>query len=165
MAINRKNRAFSFIELLIGLAVLSLLLAFCLGVSAKNQGRTHMMITAQRLVQVIQFTRNKALTGQVDLVLGAMQPGDWSQGVVVFKDNPNHSLSHPEDLIHEWRWFAAPLQIQWHGFRSPHYLIFTKNPATAAANGHFSLIYQGVEMGRVIVNRLGRISLSPFKAK
>lgn len=135
----------------------TLLLGFYLGMNANNQLKTQVSVAQHRLTQAVQFARNQALVKHSVLILHPLEQGNWAKGMVLVKDPAEHRFSHQEEVVYEWHDLRSPLTITWSGFHSPDALIFSHALGHAALNGHFSIGYQGVELGRIIINRLGRL--------
>lgn len=136
-----------------------------LATNAKNQLPTQLTVAQHRLTQAIQYARNQALTQHSTLILQPVKRENWARGMILFKDNTNHRLTHQNELVYAWHGVRSPLTITWVGFQSSDYLIFNHTPGHGAVNGHFSIVYQGVEIGRVVINRLGRLRITNFTAK
>ncbi len=143
----------------------SVLAGLYLATNAKNELQAQLTVAQHRLSQAIQYARNQALVQHSALVLQPVQLENWARGMMLFKDNANHRLSHRDELVYAWHGFRSPLTITWVGFQSSDYLIFSQTPGHGAVNGHFSIAYQGVEIGRVVINRLGRLRFANFTAK
>ncbi|WP_203454439.1 prepilin-type N-terminal cleavage/methylation domain-containing protein [Legionella sp. MW5194] len=156
MTTNSRQQAFSLVELLVSLALFTLLLSFYLGMNANNQLKTQLTVAQHRLTQAMHYARNQALVKRSVLILHPMEQGNWAKGMVLFKDPGEHRFNHQE-VVYEWHDPGSPLTITWSGFHSPDALVFSHTLRHAAANGYFSISYQGVELGRVIINRLGRL--------
>ncbi|WP_169042441.1 GspH/FimT family protein [Legionella taurinensis] len=132
-------------------------MSFYLGMNANNQLKTQLFVAQHRLTQAIHYARNQALVKHSVLILHPVEQGNWAKGMVLFKDPGEHRFSHQQEVVYEWHELGGPLTITWSGFHSQDALIFSHALGHAAANGYFSIAYQGVELGRIVINRLGRL--------
>ena len=105
----------------------------------------------------IHFSKLQALIKGNDLVLTHL-PGtdDWSSGMLLFVDNGQHVYTHDTRLVHQWYWHSAGIHLEWHGFQSKDYILFTPDIISSTLNGTF-VITNTLQQVKLIMNRLGRI--------
>ncbi len=153
----RKN-GFSLIELLVGLSILTIILCFSVSFAPLLYKKNQLQTMVHTVKTAINFARTEALsTGDV-LVLTHL-PGaiDWSEGMLLFVDNGNHHRYTPNSkLVHEWRWNPAGIRMQWRGFQSTEYLLFSPDITSSAVNGYFLISNTKGEV-KLVINRLGRL--------
>jgi len=106
----------------------------------------------------IAFSRNQSLLRQQNLNLTRL-PGstEWSDGMMLFVDNPEHRYHSGSQVIHAWYWNKKNIHLDWKGFQSNQFLIFSSYLRKSTCNGHFlftSPIHAPLEL---FVNRLGRV--------
>ncbi len=100
-----------------------------------------------------------ALAENVPLILTPLPDNsDWSKGMILFVDNKNHKFGKKDQCIHQWLWSYQKVKINWQGFRSNHYLVFSSELRHAAANGRFELIDQSGNSVTIRLNRFGRLN-------
>ncbi|WP_244917899.1 hypothetical protein [Legionella busanensis] len=114
----------------------------------KNQ----LKIVSNKLKNAVQFGRNMAFVHNVALALAPLNNQDWSQGLVLFIDNSNHK-PYKDKIIQIWQWSSHMIQINWQGFQSAKYLLFSPNLKSASCNGYFLLTTQSNLSKKLILNR------------
>ena len=159
-----KNLGFTLIELLVCLAILSALFFF-VPISSLFYQHNQIEVTCEDIKNAIRYARNVALLKGVPLALTPL-PGtsDWSEGMILFIDNPLHQYNAHDELIYQWQWRHPGIQIEWKGFRSTQYLTFSTLLNESTSNGTFHVFSNHSEQRKLIVNRLGRIRESTLGA-
>lgn len=114
---------------------------------------------AEEVKQIIRFARSQALNQQKTLLLAPLCQQNWSQGMRLCIDNPEHQCQTDQVALHEWHWFAQNIHVKWQGFQSKHFLRFAHDLSQSAANGHFKIENNAHQAVVLQVNRLGRVKL------
>lgn len=106
----------------------------------------------------IVFAKNQSILSNQNLVLSPL-PGsiEWADGMLLFADNKEHRYHSGIKIIHEWHWNRNNINLQWHGFRSNTYLIFSSDLRKNLCNGHFEITSPSHAPMMIWVNRLGRV--------
>lgn len=152
-----RNPGFTLIELLVCLAILCTLFFF-VPISSHFFQKNQAEVVSEEIKNAIRYARNVALIKGIPLTLAPL-PGksDWSDGMVLFVDNPKHQYDVREKLIYQWQWHHPGIQVEWKGFRSTHYLTFSTHLTHSTANGAFYILGNHIVQRKLIINRLGRI--------
>jgi len=154
-----KSQAFSFIEALFVLIIVSVLCLCCLPASSKIQEKNKIEVVKKELKNIIQYSRTMSMIMGDNLTLNPLsEENDWSKGMILFIDNQTHRYSNLDNVIQQWQWSGETVKIVWNGFRNSNYLIFSSNLHQASASGHFTLYYHDKEVSRIRVNRFGKVS-------
>ena len=149
----------TLIELLFSLSILAILIcsgaSFAPALYKKNQ----LQRVSDEIKGAIQWSRLQApLMGEWLALTPLPNSHDWSEGMLLFVDNAQHQYKQDTKLLHEWHWNAGAVHIDWQGFQSIHYLLFTPNMSSNVINGHFIMKNTMQQKIKLIVNRLGRVS-------
>ncbi|MEW5838111.1 MAG: GspH/FimT family pseudopilin [Pseudomonadota bacterium] len=87
---------FTFLELLISLAVLGILLGFALPSFQSLLERAALSASVHKLAAHIALARNSAVVRNQRVTLARLSGSDWSQGWTMFTD-PNHNAVQDQD--------------------------------------------------------------------
>lgn len=154
---ERYSSGFSLVELMLGITILGIICAACLPFYRESYNKTEITVIEKEIEGIVQYVRNRALLTGTNLTLNPLA-GDWSRGMLLFPDNKTHHLSSGDHLLFQWPWhFNKHIQVKWLGFQSKDFLVFSGNIRQASSNGHFVILHRRVEVGRVVVNRIGRV--------
>ncbi|WP_419421081.1 pilus assembly FimT family protein [Legionella sp. D16C41] len=147
------KQGFTLIELLIVISIVSLLFLFSTSSDYQLYEKNQLQIISDKLKSAIRYGRYKALAQGTTLALVPLDNFNWSAGMVLFIDNKKHKPDK-ENIIRVWQQYTRTIKIDWQGFQSKHYLIFTPILKKAACNGHFTLSINNKIQKKIIVNRL-----------
>lgn len=139
------------------LFVIGVVLFFCLSYLPALYKKNRLDIVTDQVKSAIQIAKTQALiTGDI-LVLSHL-PGtkDWSDGMLLFVDNPQHKYTVNAKLLYEWHWQSTRVNVTWHGFQSDEFLLFASDIRRSTTNGYF-VIKNATQQARLIINRLGRV--------
>lgn len=142
-------RGLTLVELMISIAILSLLLCFCMPLYQRHQSTTQMKFFEKELAAVLTTARLQAFLLEKSLCLEPMQLGStgaWLGGVRLRVEGDK------KNILHEWSWPTIHASVAWFGFRSKHFISISAHPEKLAMNGYFQ-----VGDHQIIVNRFGRI--------
>ncbi len=158
----KNYRGLTLIELLVTLSLLAVSCFFWGELSQHFFIKNNIDLLEKKLINSIHYSRNRALISGQDVTLNAAQgSGDWSEGMILFVDNQAHHYTSQDKLIYHWQWpRSSQLQLVWRGFNSSNYITFSKLLRHSTANGHFMILKNGLEVRRIVVNRLGRVKVS-----
>ena len=128
----------NLIEVLICLAISSIVLFFALPFTPSLYKKNQLDIIEPDIINAIRFAKTQSLmTGDNLLLTPLSGANDWSRGMSLFVDNPQHHYSPGVKQLREWHWQARGVQIAWRGFQSTNYLRFATDISHSAINGYF----------------------------
>lgn len=159
-------KGFTLIELVIVLAIVSLL---CLiGIpSFKHMTETiHADLAVSQLYRAIQLTRSEAIKTNSIATLCPSSNGyqcekDWSKGYIVFVDRQaNGSVDSDDQIIHFFKPVKGDGIITWQNFRGFDYLQMTPLGNTNAQNGTFTYYSADKKIShKLVVSLPGRVRI------
>ena len=150
------TRGFTLIELLIGMSCLAILTCLSITFAGYIYQKNRLEVTTDELKHIIHYAKIQAQARQTSLVLAPLAKPDWSKGAILFVDNSKHALNSSSELLHQWHWNSPAIKINWNGFQSKQYLIFSPDLRYSAINGFFQLKANSQQQ-KLIVNRVGRV--------
>lgn len=154
----RRVLGFTFLELLCCFLILCLLLVKGFPSSFFLVHRNQLQVLKDEISTAIRYARSQALLSEKALVLAPLpQTQDWSKGMILFIDNPDHRYQKGDPIVHQWEWKYPGLSIRWEGFQSNHYIIFSNHLRHASSNGRFMIMNKQGESKQLIINRIGRV--------
>jgi type IV fimbrial biogenesis protein FimT len=150
---KNNSKGISLIELIIALTLIALVAS--LGFPALNAliQKNRLDNLSHDLKAALQFARLQAVLRGEKLCLSPLH--DWSNGMHLCVDNPKHRCQK-RGILYQWRWFYHGFQIDWRGFLSKNYLLFSPDMGSNTLNGVFYLRNQQAEK-KLVINRLGRV--------
>ncbi len=155
-----KHNAFSLIELLVALAILTI----ALSIAAPGFGRLleehRLRVAAQELQSALNQARATAvLTGQPVSI--AALDGNWAQGWVLFVDSNNNGTREPTEQLLATHAALSNITVipDSTSRRYVHYTPggYSIQPSGAFHSGHFVLCTSTQSATRIVINRAGRI--------
>jgi Tfp pilus assembly protein FimT len=147
------------VEIIFCLSLLSLLfvMAFPAGHFFFNDKKLHLI--EDQIASALLYAQNMATIRGIPLVLASISGSeDWSLGMMLFIDSPDHKYRPGVKILQRWEWAYPGLQVFWKGFQSNSYLLFANDLKHAATNGHFELISVQGDHIRLVINRLGHLN-------
>jgi type IV fimbrial biogenesis protein FimT len=156
--VMKQQSGFTLIEWMVCLAVLAILTAITLPMASSVFQRNHIDVLSHEIQNALQYTKNLVLSQGHPMIITPI-PGtkDWSHGMIVFQDNANHQYTDQDKIRHQWDWHYPGVTINWNGFLSPDYLIFSNEIRQATSSGSFHVYLNGVEKKIITVNRIGHV--------
>ena len=164
----RYKKGFTLLELLIALAILSLLLTISVPSLRQTLERQRGNAILQRLASSIQFARSSAIkSGQWVTLCPSREglqcdaPGDWQDGYIAFFDPERNRV--PENdaaLLLRVSMDPAGGSLTWRAFQSKPYLQFTPLGLIAGQSGNFTWCAADNDpalAGQLIINKVGRV--------
>lgn len=150
---KNNSRGISLIELIIALAIIALIASLSLPSLNVLIQKNQLENLSHDLKAALQFARLQAVLRGEKLCLNPQH--DWSSGMHLCVDNPEHRC-RKNGILYQWQWFYHGLQVDWRGFLSKNYLLFSPNMGSNTLNGVFYLRNQSAEK-KLVINRLGRV--------
>ncbi|MDI9819889.1 MULTISPECIES: GspH/FimT family protein [unclassified Legionella] len=160
----RNIRGITLLELLIYLGLSGFILFMCLPSWSPFLHKNQLNLVVDELNSAIHYARNMALVSESALLLAPLPHKDWSEGMILFVDNPKHQYESGDKLLYQWQWTHPGVQLSWKGFQSNDYLLFSNDLNHAALSGHFDIVSEFAHV-KLVVNRFGRISKSSYEKK
>lgn len=157
--VERRNTqvGFTWVELLITLAMFGILVSVGVGSWPLLRARHIKHVMLHDMTRAFAFARTEAFLGAKTLVfLPKRASGDWSSGMVLQPEEPEHRVML-NVARHVWHWHDAGVHLTWHGFQGTHDLVVSHVPHRLAMNGYFLVDVQGLPLEQWVVNRFGRI--------
>ncbi len=151
-----KLKAYTFIELLLSLAIVSLLLFFAIPFNSSIHQKNQCLVIENDVKQAISYAKTQAWIRGQNLILRPKYMDDWSHGMILFIDNATHKYHNTAPIIHEWSWNFANIVIDWHGFQSRDYLVFYADSRKNVLNGTFNITSHNARV-RLVINKMGRV--------
>lgn len=159
---KHQSNGISLLELIICLAIASLLLSVVLPGFAALQRSQHRAQSTNQLLSVLHFARTEAVLSRriIGICSGAASCSNstnWHGELLVFvDDNMNGQLDSNEELLR--REPLPPDSLwHWHSFQRRSYLLFEADGTTRALNGTFTLCREASALNEVVVNLIGRM--------
>lgn len=155
MVVSHARRAagFTLLEILTCLLLLSVISFFSLSYTPSLYKKNQLQALTSEIKSSIHIAKMQALIEGKPLMLAPLYPANWSNGMELIIDNPNHQKDKP---LYEWHWKPANIHVEWHGFQSNEYLLFASDLRASHTNGYF-LIKNANQQIKLVVNRLGRV--------
>lgn len=152
----RRYTGFTLIELLVVMCCALVILTWSFGGFSELIARYRIHLAKNQLVQIIQYSRHMGLVSGHDLALNGLD-NDWSRGIVLFSDNLRHRYTEQDQLLQIWQWSQPGIQVVWRGFQSQHFIVLSHDLSHAASNGQFQFLKQDRVLGKLTLNRVGRV--------
>lgn len=149
----RRAAGFTLLEILMCLVLLSVISFFSLPYTPALYKKNQLQALSSEIKNSVHIAKMQALIEGKSLMLAPLYPANWSTGMKLFIDSPNHQKAKP---LYEWRWKSANIHVEWHGFQSNDYLLFASDLRASQTNGYF-LIKNANQQIKLMVNRLGRV--------
>ena len=143
----------TLIELLICLAIFSIVWFFSLPSSSELTDRNQIECVKNDIESALQYAKMQSmLRNETLLIMSLPNEQNWSHGIAVFS---GADLSNLKPL-HMWPWHFKNIQVLWKGFQSRNYLRFATGINHYATNGHF-LIQGQYSAVKLVINRFARL--------
>lgn len=162
----RFEKAFTLIELLITLLILSVLLAVGLPNFASFLQTKKSDDTIKRVKQAVEVAKVSAIVNGQNVTLcksrdGEQCGGNWEQGIITFTDaNADRKINQDDKLIRYFTFPDAQGSIHWRAFQNRQYLQITSQGFTRHQNGNFTYCpfnKNNYLARQLIVNRTARV--------
>ena len=150
----RLSRGFSLIEILISLAIVSIVALFSIqGISSFFEHRKQ-RVYMQQLYHDLKWARVEAIVLNVPV---AIQPNkDWCMGWVIFKNNEMQGLTSASQILKNHDGIKN-CKITFSGSLGFSYFQFIPDGTSDYQNGSFSFYDQEKVTMKIIVNQVGRV--------
>jgi len=138
------DKAFTLIELLITLLILSILLAIGLPSFSSLVETRKSDMTVAKIKQAVEVAKVSAVVNGRIVTLCKSQDGikcggSWEQGIITFTDaNADRTINQDDKLIRYFTFPEAEGRIHWRAFQNRQYLQITSQGFTKFQNGNFT---------------------------
>lgn len=162
----RFDKAFTLIELLITLLILSILLAVGLPSFSTLVETKKSIDTITRVKQAVETAKVSAIVNGRVVTLCKSQDGEkcggsWEQGIIAFTDaNADRIINQDDKLIRYFTFPEAEGSIHWRAFQNRQYLQITSQGFTRHQNGNFTYCPFNKKKylaRQLIINRTARV--------
>lgn len=163
-----QQHAFSFIEMLITLIILSILLSIAFPSLSSAIQSTQQTTHANQMIGALNYARTKAITSKrmVSLCAGGAscnRERRWKQQIIIFIDlNQDGQLNH-EDVLLNVISISDKYSWHWGNFRNKPYMSYKPDGTTHSLNGTFTLCQLDLAARAVAINTAGRARLATPK--
>lgn len=155
----RRQGGVGLLEVVVVLAISLALLFVVVPWGRAFWGENAVQTRVNELLHAITYAQMKSEELGEPVVLGQITPGDWSGGMRLFVDkNSSHTYEKGQKLLAVWNWKRkkSPF-VDWEGFLSDNYLLFSSHITQSILNGRFIVSYhKGDRSTEIVVNALGR---------
>jgi prepilin-type N-terminal cleavage/methylation domain-containing protein len=159
--IKISNKGFTLLEIVTSLIILAGLFFTLLPLGNRFFSKNALEKRLNTIVGAIKFARNKSQFDGKKLILSELSDKNgWLYGMRLYRENTgNYHYEQGDKIIRSWSWDNKIISVEWHGFGSDHYLLFSNKLQESALNGYFSLSEAGKIKRKIIINRLGRVRI------
>ena len=165
---TKKNSGFTFIELIITLAIISILFGSALPDFSDFLDRRKIEAASMQLRNVLQLARKSAVTENQRVTVCPTNDSvscsdNWSHGYVAFVDlNQDRELDSDEVVLYQNKISDPEMKVRWRAFGRQDSMQWHETGITNHQNGSFELcLRQKPEMARaLIIAKAGRIRSS-----
>ncbi len=166
MLLHRHQQAYSLLELLSTLAIITLLFSTVTPSLAAFLQQNRQTSQVNQMIRVIHYARGEAITRRnpVTLCSGTTlceKSRAWNGALHVFSDNNGNgrldvgeTLLRSMDISDEYTW-------HWSNFRQREYLTFQSDGTTHSLNGTLLLCKEDHPVYKVVLNLQGRVRTAP----
>ena len=160
-----KQQAFSLIEALVTLTVLSTLVSIAIPSLSNIIQSSRQTTQTNQLIGALNYARAKAITSRrmVSLCAGNTSCSNstrWQQQILIFSDVNRDGLLNPEDTLLVVVSLAENYSWNWSNFRNQNHMSYKPDGTTHSLNGTFTLCLRDQSTRAVAVNTSGRARLA-----
>jgi prepilin-type N-terminal cleavage/methylation domain-containing protein len=157
-SLSNKIKGFTLIEIISALVILGILCACTLSFLPLLLKKNQMTVIVDDIKHAVQYAKLDALSNLRTVILTPLdEEKNWSTGMILCEDNPNHHCGPEAIRIRQWQWHSPSVRVTWRGMESTNYLRITPTLVNRIASGHFIVKENhGSEMC-LVVNRLARV--------
>lgn len=150
---NKKQHAYTFVELLIALTLIALFGALAAPALAKMLAHNRNQASMQEIHDHLQQARSQAVSRKQSVELcpsknGLQCTSDWKDPWLVRLRNDQTVLYHAEAV-------AGKMNLRWSGFSGS--IRFHSNGTSPASNGRFFICEQQTMAMQIVISRQGKI--------
>jgi type IV fimbrial biogenesis protein FimT len=162
----RRIKAFTLIELLITLLILSILLAVGMPNLSSFVETKKSNDTITRVKQAVETAKVSAIVNGRIVTLCKSQDGEkcggsWEDGIITFTDdNADRIINQDDELIRYFTFPEAQGSIHWRAFQNRQYLQITSQGFTRSQNGNFTYCpfnRKSYLARQLVINRTARV--------
>lgn len=158
-----RYKGISFIELLIVIAVLSLLLLLGLGVMRYQQER-QVKLYAETLYHDLKWAREEAIVLNVPIVIAPFLNGQmtnhWCDGWLMYRDEDEMSAGMVSTYLKIQKGISS-CEITFSSFPNRTYFRFLPQGMSDYQNGTFSFYFNHELESEIIISKAGRVRYEP----
>lgn len=166
----KQSIGYSLLELMVSLAIMSLLSVTALPAIANFVQSQSQLSTSYGLINDINWARQAAVSYQRKITYCGSNDGKrcsktWSKMTLTFinNDNDNKTLGEDDQLLNSRRATNNHTFFSWRAFKNKSYLVFLPNGFTDYQNGSFTLCPSDKNAShakQIILNTAGRTRFS-----
>ncbi|ANF82416.1 fimbrial biogenesis protein FimT [Acinetobacter sp. NCu2D-2] len=164
-------RAFTFVELMVTLAVLAIVVSIALPHFHEYLAKLEAQTTHKKIISALNYARSQAALHRQNIVICPSsnfiqcEPNKWQQGYLIFIDqNKNRRIDDNEILIHKENLALKYANLEWRGalsIPSVTYQAMTAMPI--GSNGSFYYCpFNGQENKKIILSKMGHTRSEPI---
>lgn len=156
------QRAFTLIELLTTIAILSVLLGIAVPSFASLIERNQQTAATHDLLAALNQARGLAITRRelVSLCAGINDcnaSANWEQSIFIFSDPNQNGQFDAGEHLHRVVTLPDRYRWNWNNFRSRTFMTFKANGMTDSLNGTYTLCSGNEAIQRLVINITGRL--------
>lgn len=156
------QRAFTLIELLITIAILSILLGIAVPSFGSLIERNQRTTTTHDLLSALSYARGLAINRRelVSLCAGVNSceaSANWEQSILLFSDPNRNGQFDAGEQLHRVVTLPNHHRWNWSNFRSRTFMTFKANGTTDSLNGTYTLCSGGEAIQQLAINITGRL--------
>jgi len=166
---TRSHQGFTLIELIITLAIISVLFSIALPSFSKMLADNQQTAQLHTLYHHHQLARSEAIKGNQRVLLCKSSDGlqctkktQWSEGWIIFSDkNNDNKINANESVVYIQQALSSKLSLDYRGFGSHNYVRYYPD-GHSSTNGTYTLCSQSGKNSAksLIISRTGRVRLS-----
>lgn len=163
--IRSKHRGFNLLELLVTLAIVSILAGISIPSLASLINNSRADTTQSKLIRAISSARTLAITQRNISTLCPDEncSGEWTNGFILFADENNNAVVDGEEIIYERFYNSEKMAVRWAGSGGANYLKFSPT-GVARQFGRFHIcpksskpLNSKAQQRAMVINRQGRL--------
>ena len=170
-------RGFTLIELIVVLAIVSILMGFAVPTIGGIKDRSEATTRVNWIISAVNYTRHAAISFKTLATLCPIDQdaptlscgGEWHEDLMVFSDkNRDGRFNGNDEVIQRIQALSNNGTIKWRSFRNRQYLQITSSGYTNYQNGNFTYCSpdQNPLLARqVVVNVQARARVTHYKAE
>ncbi|MCQ4309777.1 GspH/FimT family pseudopilin [Pseudomonas stutzeri] len=156
------QRAFTLIELLTTIAILSVLLGIAVPSFASLIERNQQTAATHDLLAALNHARGLAITRRelVSLCAGINDcnaSANWEQSILIFSDPNQNGQFDAGEHLHRVVTLPDRYRWNWNNFRSRTFMTFKANGMTDSLNGTYTLCSGNEAIQQLVMNITGRL--------
>jgi len=156
------QRAFTLVELLTAIAILSVLLGITVPSFSALIERNQQKSATHELLAALHHARGLAITRRefVSICAGTdkcSSSANWKQNILIFSDPNQNGQFDADEQLHRVVTLVDRYHWNWNNFRSKTFMTFKANGTTDSLNGTYTLCSGNKAIQRLVINITGRL--------